>query len=137
MPLLYIQHTLMLAVVAFNCYGTYAIAHRPPSYCTVDIGGLLNPFNATTAVVCAMWGIILIFMCACDPNQLQCMGAGCSATFTTGPASMSCLPCCCSKIAPLCVQAWNLPRRHSKSLHNFPHVPPKAWPTMVPAADCL
>ena len=98
-PLLYIQHTLMLAVVAFNCYGTYAISHRPPAYCTVDVGGLLNPFNATTAVVCAMWGIILIFLCARAPTRLQCMGAGCSASPTAVPTSMPahrwrpCMPC--------------------------------------------
>lgn len=63
-PLLYVQHALMVAMVAFNCYGTYAISHRPASYCQVETGGLLNPFNATTAVVCTMWGIILIFLCA-------------------------------------------------------------------------
>ena len=61
-PLLYFQHALMLAVVAFTCYGTYAISDRPPVLCNQHISGLLNPTNATTAVVCAMWAVILVFM---------------------------------------------------------------------------
>ena len=60
-PLLYIQSVLMLAVVAFTAYGSYAIATRPKRSC-YSSHGLRNPYNAVTAVVCSLWGMIAAFL---------------------------------------------------------------------------
>ena len=62
-PLLYVQHGCMLAVLAFVSYGSFAIAHRPNFSCYNGIHGLSNPYNATTAVVCALWAMVVVFVC--------------------------------------------------------------------------
>lgn len=57
-PLLHVQMAFMIAIVAFVAYGSYAVSQRPHGSCYVHVGGLYNPYNATTAVVCALWGFL-------------------------------------------------------------------------------
>ena len=68
-PLLYVQHAFMVAVVAFVAYGSYAVATRPAQSCYSSIKGLTNPYNAVTAVVCSLWGMLAVFLCALADNR--------------------------------------------------------------------